>query len=58
MRQTSYIGTDTSYIVSIGGDTDLTVRVQNTDYQRSLAFKNKQFVNVLWDSKNARILTG
>ena len=58
VRQTFYIGTDTRYIVRIGGDTDLTVRVQNTDYQRSLAFKNKQFVNVLWDSKNARILTG
>jgi len=58
VRQTFYIGTDTRYIVRIGDDTDLTVRVQNTDYQRSLAFKNKQFVNVLWDRKNARILTG
>jgi spermidine/putrescine transport system ATP-binding protein len=54
--QTFYIGTDTRYLVRVGNEIDLTVRQQNTDYQRSLTFRNKQFVNVLWDKKNARIL--
>jgi spermidine/putrescine transport system ATP-binding protein len=57
VRQVYYIGTDTRYIVRIGNDIDLTVRVQNTEYQKSLAFREMQPVKVLWHTSNARILT-
>jgi spermidine/putrescine transport system ATP-binding protein len=51
-----YIGTDTRYIVHLPNGAELTVRVQNTDYEKSLAFKERQTVNVVWDKSNARIL--
>lgn len=57
IRQISYIGTDTRYLVRIGESSDLAVRVQNTDYQRALAFREMQAVKVLWHAQNARILT-
>lgn len=57
IRQIYYIGTDTRYVVRIGEDIDLTVRVQNTEYQKALAFREKQTVKVMWDTANARILT-
>jgi spermidine/putrescine transport system ATP-binding protein len=55
-----YIGTDTRYIVRLGSPSDgaeIAVRVQNTDYQRGMGFKNQQFVNLVWEQRNVRILT-
>ncbi len=57
IQQKHYIGTDTRYIVRVGKDADLIVRVQNTNYDHSNDFKNRDVVNVLWDKHNARILT-
>jgi hypothetical protein len=57
IRQIYYIGTDMRYVVQVGDKTELTVRVQNTEYQRMLTFKDRQMVKVLWDKRNARILT-
>lgn len=51
-----YIGTDTRYIVRLPNDAEVTVRVQNTDYEKSLAFKERQMVKVVWNRNNARIL--
>jgi spermidine/putrescine transport system ATP-binding protein len=56
IQQIQYIGTDTRYTVRIG-NASLKVRVQNTDYQKSLIFKDKQFVRVTWHKDNARVLT-
>jgi spermidine/putrescine transport system ATP-binding protein len=56
----NYIGTDTRYMVRIGSGNrggDLTVRVQNTDYKRTLDYKPNEFVNLVWDNTSARILT-
>ncbi|MFW5691051.1 MAG: ABC transporter ATP-binding protein [Chloroflexota bacterium] len=50
-----YIGTDTRYVVRVG-DAAVTVRVQNTDFQHAMTFKDKQFVHLLWDRQNARVL--
>jgi spermidine/putrescine transport system ATP-binding protein len=57
IRQISYIGTDTRYLVRIGDNKDLAVRVQNTDYQKALTFREMESVKVLWHTQNARILT-
>jgi spermidine/putrescine transport system ATP-binding protein len=57
IRQISYIGTDTRYLVRISEDKDLAVRVQNTDYQKALAFREMESVKVMWHTPNARILT-
>ncbi len=54
-----YIGTDTRYIVRVGSPSngsEVAVRVQNTDYQRGVGFKSNQFVNLMWESRNARVL--
>jgi spermidine/putrescine transport system ATP-binding protein len=56
IQQIQYIGTDTRYTVRVG-NASLKVRVQNTDYQKSLIFKDKQFVRVVWHKDNARVLT-
>ncbi|MCU0513705.1 MAG: ABC transporter ATP-binding protein [Anaerolineae bacterium] len=56
IRQVNYIGTDTRYVVRIAGEMDITVRVQNTEYQKALAFKDRQMVQVLWHPANARLL--
>jgi spermidine/putrescine transport system ATP-binding protein len=53
---TFYIGTDTRYIVSLGADTELIVRVQNTGYDPAADFKTRQFVQVCWDKQNGRVL--
>lgn len=50
-----YIGTDTRYVVHVAS-ASLTVRVQNTDYQRGMGFKPQQAVYVLWEKRNARLL--
>jgi spermidine/putrescine transport system ATP-binding protein len=55
IQEIQYIGTDTRYMVRVG-DSELRVRVQNTDYEKSLAFRNRQFVRVQWHQSNARIL--
>ncbi len=57
IRQISYIGTDTRYLVRISANKDLAVRVQNTDYAKALTFREMQSVKVLWHTQNARILT-
>ena len=56
VEQVQYIGTDTRYHVRVG-DSYLRVRVQNTDYAKALMFREKQFVRVLWNKNNARVLT-
>lgn len=56
----NYIGTDTRYVVRVGSPThgsDVTVRIQNTDYKRTSDYKPNQFVNLVWENISARILT-
>jgi spermidine/putrescine transport system ATP-binding protein len=55
IEQVQYIGTDTRYTVRIGHNA-VKVRVQNTDYEKSLVFKNRQFVRAQWHLASARIL--
>ena len=50
-----YIGTDTRYVVRVGG-TDITVRMQNADFQQSALYKTGQIVHLVWDRRNARVL--
>lgn len=54
--QVQYIGTDTRYHVRFG-DHVMRVRVQNTDYSKALLFREHDQVRVLWDRRNARVLT-
>jgi len=58
IRQTIYIGTDTRYVVGIGAEKniDLIVRVQNYGLRTDSVFTKGQFINVFWDSENARVL--
>lgn len=56
IQQVYYIGTDTRYVVRIDGGVEITVRVQNTAQERILAFKEREIVNVIWQTENARIL--
>ncbi|NDJ61325.1 MAG: ABC transporter ATP-binding protein [Chloroflexi bacterium] len=53
----NYIGTDTRYIVRIGANTDLVVRVQNAGQRYDTIFQRGQSVMVFWATENARILT-
>lgn len=56
VQQVYYIGTDTRYIVRVGMDSDLIVRVQNTGPNGVSAFRPKDFVNLYWEKNNSRIL--
>jgi spermidine/putrescine transport system ATP-binding protein len=52
----NYIGTDTRYIVRIGGGIDLVVRVQNFGERFDTLFHKGERVNVFWATDTARIL--
>ncbi|PJF26500.1 MAG: spermidine/putrescine ABC transporter ATP-binding protein [Phototrophicales bacterium] len=52
----NYIGTDTRYIVRIGGSIDLVVRVQNFGERFDTLFHKGERVNVFWATDTARIL--
>lgn len=56
VQQVYYIGTDTRYIVRVGADSDLIVRVQNAGPNGISAFRPKDFVNLYWGKNNSRIL--
>jgi spermidine/putrescine transport system ATP-binding protein len=56
VKQAIYIGTDTRYIVTIGQNTDLVVRVQNFGHRNETTFEEGQAVNVYWSTQNARVL--
>ncbi len=56
IQQVYYIGTDTRYVVRVADAVDLTVRVQNTDYQNRRNYQTREFVNITWKRHNARIL--
>ena len=55
VQQVQYIGTDTRYQVRVG-EQSLRVRVQNTDFQKANRFKERQYVRLLWNKANARLL--
>lgn len=55
ITQVQYMGTDTRYHVRVGG-VPITVRVQNADFQQSLAFKEQETVFISWHHRNARLL--
>jgi spermidine/putrescine transport system ATP-binding protein len=52
----NYIGTDTRYIVQIGKNTELIVRIQNFGQRYDTLFKVGQNVMVFWATENARVL--
>ncbi len=53
----NYIGTDTRYIVEIGGGIRMVARVQNFGLRSETFFEIGQKVNVFWDAETARVLT-
>ncbi|MBC7813464.1 MAG: ABC transporter ATP-binding protein [Burkholderiales bacterium] len=56
VKQAIYIGTDTRYVVRIGQNADVVVRVQNFGHRNEMTFEEGQAVNVYWSTKNARVL--
>lgn len=52
----NYIGTDTRYIVRIGQNTEVVVRVQNFGTRFETIYKAGQKVQVYWATQNARVL--
>jgi spermidine/putrescine transport system ATP-binding protein len=52
----NYIGTDTRYIVRIGQNTEVVVRVQNFGTRFETIYKTGQKVQVYWATQNARVL--
>ncbi|PJF23214.1 MAG: spermidine/putrescine ABC transporter ATP-binding protein [Phototrophicales bacterium] len=56
VQQVYYIGTDTRYIVRLGDNTELSVRVQNTHTNSSITFSPNQLVSISWTQENARVL--
>ncbi|MEO8611677.1 MAG: ABC transporter ATP-binding protein [Chloroflexota bacterium] len=59
IHQDIYIGTDTRYIIGIGGkaNIEVAVRVQNFGLRSETYYQKGQTVNVFWDADNARILS-
>jgi spermidine/putrescine transport system ATP-binding protein len=51
-----YIGTDTRYLVRIGQNTELSVRMQNVGLRSDATFTQGQKVYVYWDYENANVL--
>lgn len=56
LREMSYIGTDTRYTVTVAGNTDLTVREQNVDYEDNYTFYEGQDVKIFFPVVSTSIL--
>lgn len=56
LEEALYIGTDTRYTVSIGGNAKLVARVQNFGHSFDTMLRTGQEVYVYWDTSSARIL--
>ncbi|MCC6801819.1 MAG: ABC transporter ATP-binding protein [Anaerolineae bacterium] len=52
----NYIGTDTRYIVRIGQNTEVVVRIQNFGTRYDTIYKPGQHVQVYWATDSARVL--
>jgi spermidine/putrescine transport system ATP-binding protein len=57
VRQAFYIGTDNRYVLLIGQNTELVVRVQNLGAKYDTVFTDGQRVNIFFDTESARVLT-
>jgi spermidine/putrescine transport system ATP-binding protein len=57
VRFANYIGTDTRYIVQVGKNTELVVRMQNFGARYDTMLKKDQPVMVFWASENSTVLT-
>ena len=57
VKEVTYLGTDTRYIVDISAETQAAVRVQNTGMHRSPNFQVGEAVSIAYDKDDAQILS-
>ena len=55
--QSYYIGTDMRYVVKLPAGEQVTVRVQNTAYDRERVLSRNQSVKLYWHIENTTVLT-
>ncbi len=56
LKEIQYIGTDMRYTVSIAGNNEVVVRIQNVDYEHRYTFDIGQKVTVFWPLQSTVIL--